>query len=76
MNLIGWQTLKNDLEELVDKHGLGTVLGALDSVCLEKADWVESAESIGAPDRVLGRTWRSCARAIGRVVDGPASRLP
>lgn len=64
------------LEELVDKHGLQTVLSALDSVCLEKADWVESAESIGTPDKALGKTWRSCAKAIGRVVDGPASRLP
>ena len=64
------------IESLIDKHGLQSVLCALDQICLEKADWVESAASIGTPDKALGKTWRSCARAIGRVVDGPASRLP
>lgn len=49
------------------------VLMALDSICLEKADWVESPESIGTPDRVAGKAWRSVAKAIGRVVDGAAS---
>lgn len=70
------QSERDDLEHMLDVHGLSAVLQALDSICLEKADWVESAESIGIPDRALGRMWRSCARAIGRVVDGPAGRLP
>ena len=69
------QTDRDDLESLIDRYGLDSVLGALDSICLEKADWVESPESIGTPDRAAGRAWRSAAKAIGRVVDGAASRV-
>jgi len=64
----------NDLETMIDQHGLDGVLAVIAQICEEKAMWVESSESIGTPDKILGREWRRNARAIekiARAVDLP-----
>jgi hypothetical protein len=64
-----------ELEALVDKHGMAHVLVALELMCGEKADWVESPESIGQPDKTLGKAWRKVGKACYRAAEA-ASDLP
>jgi hypothetical protein len=56
-----------DLEAIVDLRSLTDVLIALELMCEEKAQWVESPESIGSPDKQLARDWRKCGKACYRA---------
>lgn len=67
--------IMDDLEDMIDRHGLLHVLTGLEMVCAEKAAWVESPESIGQPDKVLGRLWRKAGKACRAAAD-VASDLP
>jgi hypothetical protein len=63
--VIGRSTLAENLESLVDQHGLGPVLDNLHAVCDEKADHLASAWQ----DKKDASLWRRAARRLGRIVD-------
>lgn len=58
-----------ELEEIVDRTSLLDVLIGLELMCEEKAQWVESPESIGTPDKALARLWRRAGRACRKAAD-------
>jgi hypothetical protein len=61
--------LVTELEQTVDQHGLLHVLTALETMCDEKAMFVDSCESIGTPDKALARLWVKCGKACRKAAD-------
>jgi hypothetical protein len=55
------QTEKFELETLIDRTSLQSVLMALSEICCEKAEHVETAWQ----DKHLARAWRTVEGAIG-----------
>lgn len=55
---------KFNLEEMVDKHGLESVLEALSSICADKADHI----SANYDDRTLAGAWTASGLAIEEVI--------
>jgi hypothetical protein len=55
-----------DLEELIDRAGLGHILAALTTICHGKADHVRS----NWQDHALARAWDRAAAAIDHARDG------
>jgi hypothetical protein len=55
---------KEDLERLIDKTSLQSVLMALSEICGEKAEHVESMWQ----DRKMTREWATLCGAIGVIV--------
>jgi hypothetical protein len=56
--------LCNALEELIDRHGITTVLEAIEAVCDAKADHVESEWQ----DPGYSKLWRKVACKVGLAV--------
>ena len=70
-------TIPEQLETLVDDHGLDTVLAGLTTVCGLKMEWVE--KNWGAPinaDNRLGLAWGTLYVDLGKVYKriAPVSR--
>ena len=58
------QELADQLEPLIDRASLATVLEALSQVCWEKADHLQS----NWQDPVAAKTWRKASNAIDRII--------
>jgi hypothetical protein len=56
--------LSDTLEELIDKHGITTVLEAIETVCDAKADHLDSVWQ----DRQYAKLWRKLACKVGLAV--------
>lgn len=52
----------DELEILIDKHGLAYVLRAIEAICFEKAEHV----AVNWQDAGLAKRWSAIAEAIGR----------
>lgn len=55
--------VRDDLEHLVDKEGLGVVLSLLSEICVEKVLHVRSAWQ----DETLGREWVRYAKLLDKA---------
>ena len=55
--------LENDLEAMVDKTDLATVLSALAMVCFQKAEHIRS----NWQDRVMASEWERAGRTLDRA---------
>lgn len=56
-----------ELEQLVDKWGIHTLLCSLERVCNEKAAYVAEGGSHGEPSTYMARQWSNTADRIGRA---------
>jgi len=56
---------KIELERLIDRTTLETVLEALMEICGEKADHIESEWQ----DRATAAPWRMAAKTLGKAID-------
>jgi len=54
---------RDDLEMMIDKHGLSKVLFWIAEICHEKADHVKS----NWQDRELAKAWNVDAKAVERI---------
>jgi len=61
--------LENQLEALIDTHGLATVLGAIAGVCWEKGDHLRS----NWQDPRAARVWDRMGRKVSTAADAAAS---
>jgi hypothetical protein len=52
-----------ELEKLVDKHGVENVVEMLADICWGKVDHIQ----VNWQDEVLAKYWRKCAREIARI---------
>jgi hypothetical protein len=52
----------DELEKLIDRHGLTSVIDRVVDICHEKADHIQ----VNWQDRVLARAWTKCAVALER----------
>jgi hypothetical protein len=58
------QELADQLESLIDRSSLATVLEALSQVCGEKADHLRS----NWQDRTTAKSWDKAGHAIDRII--------
>ena len=70
------QDLVAELESIVDRTSMVDVMIALELMCDEKAMFVDSAESIGLPNKPLARAWQRCGRHCRKVADLATEILP
>jgi len=52
------------LEQLIDKHSLGTIVEMLTEICHEKAEHV----SLNWQDSITARTWRQDANSLEKTL--------
>jgi len=57
------EKFEDDLEDLIDKHGLSGVVSALSDICYEKANHVRT----NWQDEVLAKAWEKNAKVLDRV---------
>lgn len=65
------QSLKNEIEAMLDTEGMHELFNVIAEVCREKGEWVRSAESVGQPDETLGLMWDKYADRL----EGYSTRL-
>jgi hypothetical protein len=58
-------TDKFNLEQMIDTHGLASVLETISTICAEKADHIRA----NYDDRTLARAWQTTANRIERCAD-------
>jgi hypothetical protein len=56
--------LAEQLEEIIDSHGITNVLEAIEQVCYEKAEHVQS----NWQDRPLAKAWEKVATKLGVAI--------
>ena len=63
--------MSDDLERLIDAHGLAAVLYALSNICAEKATHISASYS----DETLARMWRGAGVRVANCAESRAVAL-
>ena len=55
--------IEHDVERLIDKYGLSTILGSIAQICFEKAEHIRA----NWQDEPLARAWDRVGKALDRA---------
>lgn len=61
-DMIQWHKDKNEIEQMIDRHGLPSILGALSAICSDKAEHIRT----NWQDENTAKLWDSANRDLYR----------